>query len=162
MRRMSLPMCGLFSQRISSGAPKRANVSSTSRLRGSFVCVFSFPSENVPAPPSPNWMLHSSSRTLDLKKCSQDKTRSSTVPPLSTNTGRMPPRSRRKAQKSPAGPLPTTTTRRGCLATCGIFFSSLGGADLSASTEYSQRMSALFLASRDFFKIRTYLHPGTF
>lgn len=45
---------GFACQRISSGAPAWTNASSTWRICGLFVPVVSLPSENVPAPPSPN------------------------------------------------------------------------------------------------------------
>ena len=53
----SVPMCGFASMRISAGAPKRTNVRRMCSPRGSFVPVFSLPSEKVPAPPSPNCTL---------------------------------------------------------------------------------------------------------
>ena len=55
----SVPICGLFSYKISSGAPCSTKVSKTNLFLPnlSFTMVFSFPSENVPAPPSPNCTL---------------------------------------------------------------------------------------------------------
>ena len=52
--KLSLPIWGFASHKISSGAPKRTKVFNTSRLRGLCVWVLSLPSEKVPAPPSPN------------------------------------------------------------------------------------------------------------
>ena len=54
--RRKVPMCGFATNRISSGAPALTNSFSTLRVRcrGSLICVHSLPSENVPAPPSPN------------------------------------------------------------------------------------------------------------
>ena len=46
---------------ISSGAPAAMKVSSTVAQRGSFDRAVSFPSENVPAPPSPKRGLLSGS-----------------------------------------------------------------------------------------------------
>ena len=54
---LSVPICGFAIMRISSGAPNRASRSITSLDRGSFILVVSLPSENVPAPPSPNMTL---------------------------------------------------------------------------------------------------------
>ena len=57
----SVPMCGLASTRMSAGAPASTKASSTWRIWGDLIPVFSLPSENVPAPPSPNWMFVRSS-----------------------------------------------------------------------------------------------------
>lgn len=56
-RRLSVPICGLAFVRISFGAPKSTKRSRTYLQRGSFIRVVSLPSENVPAPPSPNCTL---------------------------------------------------------------------------------------------------------
>ena len=55
----SVPIWGLLRYRISGAAPNLTKVSSTKGilLYGSFTMVFSFPSEKVPAPPSPNCTL---------------------------------------------------------------------------------------------------------
>ena len=45
---------------MSAGAPAAAKESNTALIRGSWVPVVSLPSENVPAPPSPNWTLERS------------------------------------------------------------------------------------------------------
>lgn len=95
------------------GSAKLRKISSTSLFSGLFVCVFSFPSENVPAPPSPNCTLQSAFNILFSKKLRLDTTRSSTFPPRSITVGRIPARIRRIAQNNPAGPLPTTIARRG-------------------------------------------------
>ena len=52
----SVPIWGLFTYRISGAAPNSTKSSSTFRClpKGSFTKVFNFPSEKVPAPPSPN------------------------------------------------------------------------------------------------------------
>ena len=51
-----VPICGLASYKISSGAPHSTNVSNTFFIlcSRSLIEVFNLPSENVPAPPSPN------------------------------------------------------------------------------------------------------------
>ena len=56
-RSTSVPMWGLWDQRMSSGAPCSTRASSTAEMRPSWVPVVSLPSEKVPAPPSPNWTL---------------------------------------------------------------------------------------------------------
>ena len=72
--------------------------------------VFSLPSENVPAPPSPNWMFVRSSSGAPALKASTISTRSSTEAPRSTTSGRNPARARYSAQNSPAGPAPVSYT----------------------------------------------------
>lgn len=79
--RLSLPMCGLLSQRISSGAPKETKVSKTSRLKAACVPVLSFPSEKVPAPPSPNWTFPSVSSAPPRENVPIFSARSSTLGP---------------------------------------------------------------------------------
>jgi hypothetical protein len=94
---------------MSAGAPQRTSSSRMKRCRGSRVPVFSFPSENAPAPPSPNWTLLERSSTPEDQNRSTSRRRSSTVRPRSSKTGRSPARASTRAQKSPAGPAPTTT-----------------------------------------------------
>ena len=60
-------MCGLASTRIESGAPKRWNVSRTTLILSWRFPHVSFPSENVPAPPSPNCTFDSGSKTPDVQ-----------------------------------------------------------------------------------------------
>ena len=57
LRSRSVPMWGLWEERMSSGAPCSTSTSSTAESRGSWVPVVSLPSEKAPAPPSPNWTL---------------------------------------------------------------------------------------------------------
>ena len=98
---------------MSFGAPFSTKISSTLRLRptGSLISVFSFPSENVPAPPSPNCTLESGFSTPVFQNSSTSFCRSSTGAPCSRRNGRYPYSARKYAQKSPAGPHPTTTGR---------------------------------------------------
>ena len=73
----------------------------------------SFPSENAPAPENPVVIRQGSQFAHGAPACF-GHTRSSTAKPLSTMTMRpVKPRSKREsAQKIPAGPAPTMTTRR--------------------------------------------------
>lgn len=50
-------MCGLDKYSISFGAPKETKSFSTFLQRGLLIPVVNFPSEKVPAPPSPNCTL---------------------------------------------------------------------------------------------------------
>ena len=54
LRNKSVPTCGWAIYKISSGAPASTKASNTLRPRKSLTRVVNFPSENVPAPPSPN------------------------------------------------------------------------------------------------------------
>ncbi len=90
----SVPMCGFACQRISSGAPMPTNQRSTWRAIGFLMFVVSFPSENVPAPPSPNWMFVCGSRSPPAANASTAARRSSTSPPRSSTSGRSPARAR--------------------------------------------------------------------
>ena len=98
---------------MSSGAPWATKVSSTWEMRLSWVSVVSFPSEKVPAPPSPNCTLEEGERTPLCQKRSTSAVRSSTRLPRSSTMGARPALARVRAAKSPAGPMPTTTG--GCL-----------------------------------------------
>ena len=74
--------------------------------------VLSLPSENVPAPPSPNCTFD---RGLSFPPCQKEFTafmRSSTFCPLSSIRGLRPACDSIRAQKRPAGPLPTIRGRR--------------------------------------------------
>ena len=71
--------------------------------------VVSLPSEKVPAPPSPNWMLLS---VLSFLLCQKEATcfaLSSTSAPLSIIRGLRPALARVRPAKNPAGPNPTIT-----------------------------------------------------
>ena len=110
-RSKSVPMWGLLSYKISFGAPAATNSSSTFRHLGSLMRVVSFPSENVPAPPSPNWTLLSTSSTPVCQNLSTASFRLSTSPPRSSTMGFKPICAKRSAANIPAGPKPTTTGR---------------------------------------------------
>ena len=71
--------------------------------------VVSFPSEKVPAPPSPNCTLEDWESAPVRQKCSTSAVRSSTSRPRSSTMGGRPARARVRAANSPAGPIPTTT-----------------------------------------------------
>ena len=105
---ISVPTWGLASARMLSGAPQRTSVSIMNRWRTSRVPVFSFPSENAPAPPSPNWTLLSVSSAPPLQKRSTSSCRCSTGRPRSNTIGRAPQRASTSAANRPAGPAPTT------------------------------------------------------
>ena len=66
----------------------------------------SFPSENVPAPPSPNCTLLFSSKIPLFQKSSTFFARRSIVSPLSKIYGLKPFSTSESAAKSPAGPAP--------------------------------------------------------
>ena len=61
VRSRSVPICGFARYAISSGAPLLMRSPRTPSMCGSRMRVVSFPSENVPAPPSPNATLLSGS-----------------------------------------------------------------------------------------------------
>lgn len=78
-------------------------------LRLSFVPVLSFPSENVPAPPSPNCTFEF---TLSMPVLQKDFTSfclSSTLLPRSIIIGQAPDCAKINPQKSPQGPAPIIT-----------------------------------------------------
>ena len=109
--RMSDPMCGLASQRISRGAPEVTSVCKIRRCSWFLVPVVSFPSENVPAPPSPNWILLSGSSAAVVLKRSMSAVRRQASWPRSMRSGCRPALARASAAKRPAQPAPTTTGR---------------------------------------------------
>ena len=88
--------------------------------------VFNLPSENVPAPPSPNWMFVRLSRGAPALKASTMATRPSTSAPRSTTSGARPARARYRAQNSPAGPVPTTMGRISPPTTAGTAKGGVG------------------------------------
>lgn len=98
---------------MSAGAPIWMKVSNTVPMRGSWVPVVSFPSEKVPAPPSPNWTLEAGWSSPVCQNRSTRRVRSSTGAPRSSTMEGSPLRARYSAAKSPAGPMPTTTGGRG-------------------------------------------------
>ena len=106
----SVPTCGLASYTTDFDAPWSANSRSTCVMRLSCVPVFSLPSENVPAPPSPNCTLHSASSAPPLRKALTFAVRVSASRPRSSTIGFKPARASVSAQNIPAGPKPATTT----------------------------------------------------
>ena len=122
-------MCGLASHRMSRGEPASTNVSRISRWAGFLVPVLSLPSEKVPAPPRPNWILLSGSRIRSLRKRSIACERRSAGSPRSMSRGLRPALARVRAAKRPAQPAPTTT---GC--PLGVFGTGLGNEGASPST----------------------------
>ena len=81
----SVPTWGLLSYKISSFAPFSTKVSRTKRERPSlsFTSVFNFPSEKVPAPPSPNCALEFGFKMPSVHNFSTVFIRFSTASPLS-------------------------------------------------------------------------------
>ena len=136
-------MWGLCDQRTSSGAPCATSVSSTVLMRPSWVPVVSLPSENVPAPPSPNCTLDVSSSSPVRQKCSTSRARSSTGFPRSSTTEGTPARARYRAQNNPAGPMPTMTGRRAdCRVTAGKRYSARSTARTCPFARLSARGSS--------------------
>ncbi len=111
-RSTSVPIWGLWDHLMSAGAPWDTKMWNTWEIRGSFTPVVSLPSENVPAPPSPNWTLEVVDRMPVRQKRSTSPVRSSTSRPRSSTMGRRPARARVRAANSPAGPIPATTGGR--------------------------------------------------
>ena len=107
----SLPTWGLASHRICGWAPASTKVSRMRRWAGLLVPVCSLPSENVPAPPTPYWMLLSTSSSPVALCASTTLLRRAASSPRSTSRGERPALARESAQKRPAQPAPTTTGR---------------------------------------------------
>ena len=110
-----VPMCGLLTYRISSGAPAATNSSSTLRpwCCLSLIWLYSLPSENVPAPPSPNCTLDSGSSTLRRHRPKVSTVRSRTALPRSRMIGLKPICASTSPANRPQGPMPTTSGRSG-------------------------------------------------
>ena len=84
----------------------------------------SLPSENVPAPPSPNWILELVSNFPVWKNVSTSFFLSSTFLPCSIIIGSIPFFIKVSAANSPAGPAPTITGRSKLLFFIFIFGNS--------------------------------------
>ena len=112
-------MWGFASKVTLSGAPWAANSFNTQNMRLSWVPVLSFPSEKVPAPPSPNWTLDSGFKSPPRRKASTAMLLCSTAWPRSRTMGFAPALASTSAANMPAGPKPATTGRSVVL-TCGI------------------------------------------
>ena len=140
--------------------------------------VVSFPSENVPAPPSPNWTLELVSSSPVFQKCSTSRVLSSTLRPRSNTTGRAPASASMRAANMPHGPKPTMTGRSFSSAAHAVFVtvyeisgactrftpfifsafaSSACSSSTSKSTVYMNFISGFFLASVDSFTMRQLL-----
>ena len=124
----SVPTWGFASYVTERGAPWLANSRRTCAIRLSCVPVLSFPSENVPAPPSPNWTLHSVSSAPPLLKAATLAVRASASRPRSRTMGRSPARASVRAQNIPAGPKPAMTGGAPRGVTLGILYVSSGSA----------------------------------
>ena len=134
-RRRSVPTCGFACHKMSGQSPARASSVSTKRQRASLMPVLSLPSENAPAPPSPNCTLQEGSSVPSAHSRSTAARRVSTSCPRSSSSGRAPARASTSAANSPAGPPPTTTGRSVSLmgATAGTY--TVGGAITFASRQ---------------------------
>ena len=102
-------MWGLCKYKICLGAPKLTNSWITFLQYGLLIPVVNLPSENVPAPPSPNWTLDKVFNFPVFKKDSTSFFLSSTVFPCSIIIGFIPFCTNVRAAKRPAGPAPTIT-----------------------------------------------------
>lgn len=80
-------------------------------MGGILVPVLSLPSEKVPAPPRPNWILLSGSRMRSFRKRSIACERRNAGSPRSMSKGLRPASASVSAAKRPAHPAPTTTGR---------------------------------------------------
>ena len=89
-------------------------------MRASCVPVLSLPSENVPAPPSPNCTLHSGSNGPPARNAAICALRVCASGPRSSTMGRAPARASSSAANIPAGPKPTITGRVCGGAMCGM------------------------------------------
>ena len=74
--------------------------------------VISLPSENVPAPPSPNCTFVSGASSPVAQNFCTASCRSRTAAPRSSTIGRSPASARHNAAIIPAGPEPATTGRK--------------------------------------------------
>ena len=88
--RRSVPTCGLASVRRPGSPANSPKIPTTWETSGSPMRVVSFPSENVPAPPSPNWTLLLGSMVPLFQKSATWRDRSSTGLPRSRRSGEAP------------------------------------------------------------------------
>ena len=108
-RSLSVPTWGFCCHATSGGAPCESSVCFTKAHKGSWMRVVSLPSENVPAPPSPNWMFASGCKTPVCSKAFTAAARFSMAGPRSSTRGAKPACASTSAANSPAGPSPHTT-----------------------------------------------------
>ena len=157
---LSVPICGFCLYKISSLAPCLCSSLKTFLVRKSFIPVVSFPSEKVPAPPSPNCTFDSGFKVPSLQKFSTSLLLSSTFFPRSKTMGLYPDCARIRAANIPAGPNPTIT---GLSRDFLFLFTHLYSTDFacckcnfsgkSKSKVYTSFISFLRLASIDSFTI---------
>ena len=127
---LKVPMCGCASNKMSSGAPALTNSCITLRpkWRGSLIWLYSLPSENVPAPPSPNCTLLSGCKLCLRHKSQVSLVRSRTGLPRSSTMGLKPICAKTNAAKIPHGPKPTTTGRSvNCAGACATSLYAMSG-----------------------------------
>ena len=105
---------------------------------------FSLPSENAPAPPSPNCTLLAGFSAPPRQNDSTSSARASTGLPRSTTTGASPARASLSAANSPAGPMPTTSGE--CLRGRALG-SALGGTGETISAPRGSRFSGRFVST---------------
>ncbi len=149
-RSLSVPICGFCRYRISSGAPAATNVSNTSRIWGSELRDVSLPSENVPAPPSPNCTFVRISSSPVCQKCSTAAWRASTSSPRSSTSGCQPALASCRAASMPAGPNPTTIGRRSSGRCSLMMAGAFSGSTLAADTLLSRRQRRSTVCSDSF------------
>lgn len=108
--RLSVPICGFEVYKISLGAPNLTNSSNTflEYIFAEFP-VFSFPSENVPAPPSPNCIFELVLNSLFFMNSSISFILSSICFPRSNIIGFIPLSTSVNPANKPAGPAPIIT-----------------------------------------------------
>ena len=127
----------------------------------------SLPSENVPAPPSPNCTLLAGSKAPPDQKRSTSFARASTSRPRSITSGLSPAWARCSAANSPAGPIPTTMGRCAPGLSLGMgwagsisgrswaFLGRWAGTRLTSTSSVKEKCtSRLSRASTDFLKMR--------
>ncbi|MPN52201.1 hypothetical protein SDC9_199857 [bioreactor metagenome] len=138
---LSVPRCGRALTAISGGAPCFKYDCMTNAHLGSLMRVRSFPSEKVPAPPSPNCMFDSSSSSFPEQNRAIFSARLSASSPRSSTIGAKPFNARSNAQNIPHGPKPTTTGR-GDFDAHDFIFS--GYPSVTNSSVFSLRASGIF------------------
>ena len=87
--------------------------------------VLSLPSENAPAPPSPNCTLDCSSKMPCARILATSLALPSTSRPRSSNSGCRPALAKINAANKPAGPPPTTTGRSSAVTRGTVYSNGL-------------------------------------
>ena len=106
----SVPIWAWFSYFIDLLAPNSIRISRIYSIYLSLILVVNLASENVPAPPSPNWTLLFSSNIPSLKNLSTSICLSFILLPFSNTLTLKPAWDNLKAEKIPLGPYPTIIT----------------------------------------------------